>query len=256
MDIADYISERTSIAVRQVSEKLAPTCVGCPFAKVFISEQPDPMRDAHLLKINFRCDRMGMAGKVCPDGGDPTLKYAKDAGMRRNISEQQFAVNVNLERHMMDATTSMVSDLLKNDGYMDMLKAKIHERKDLIGESFHILNETIAFVTENRHTSDHPILWVGDEIETLSEAREEFNLRHKREYRQNVDNSSQMCKPTPYMKDHFQTIWQTPFGIFVDYKGNKHQTFNRGIAEVVHIPKEFEIRLSQEEIYEDWGSFG
>lgn len=259
MDTEEYIEHKTSTIIRSIANKLAPTCVGCPLAKIFVSEDRDFTRDSHRLKVNFRCDKMGMIGPICPDKGDPTLRYAKDVGMRRLLSEDQISVETGLEYRDMKASTVEVSKLLKSNAYMDVLHAEVREEKNRIGERLHVFNEALNFASSiTFDDSSEPILWIGEEgHDTFIDALNEVVTKHTIEYRAEVDRSTGICEPTAYMKEHLSDNLSVPFGIFVDFEGENFRSFTREPREVVHMPKELELPIRpQEEIYEDWGSFG
>lgn len=256
MKTEGYISDRTELAVRAISEKLAPTCVNCPNAKLFISEMQDLYRDAHNVKINVRCDKMGIQGNVCPDGGDPREKYAKDIGMMRNLSEEQVAFRIVLENYMMgDSKRSDIAKIVKSREYLDLINEKVKGIKSELDDKLHIMNEAIAYVS---HHIDNtiPILWVGDyQWDNMSEALDEYYSDHESEYREKLELSSGMCSPTVYMKNHFEEDFQRPFGVLVD-REVANGSSGTNLGEMIKIPEEFLGTIDPEELYEDWGSFG
>lgn len=260
MDREDYIEERTKIAVRATANKLAPTCLGCPFAKVFISEDRDFEKDAHRLRLNFRCAKMGEAIIKCPDGGDPTRRYAKDIGMWRTLSENQLAFDTSLSYPMMKGTdTARLSRLLKSSEYMSLIGSKIGKEKYQTEERLHVWNEALSFV--NRDKEMEPVLWIGGEgHENFGAAINELERFHILEYTRDLDRSSGICEPTTYMKRHLPDHLQRPFGIFVDSKNKTSDKTHEGVDFLGDdLPREIKTYVpepTQDELYEDWGVFG
>ncbi len=261
MKTAEYIDDMTGMGVKSIAERLAPACIGCPLAKVFISEDRIDSSDCHLVKINIRCDKMGIHGNICPDGGDPRKKYATDIGMMRNLCDEQLATNVQLHYFMMPGTTTVeVSRLLKSDSYRDMIQRKFKKVKNDLDETLHIMNETIAYVSAHC-TKTEPITWNGKEISNLSQAIGDVRSKHYEEYRSETSmRSSGICVATEYMKEHFEKEFQTPFGIFVDspseYEGVSFMGDEAMTKEEIDMPKAFKKLIEPEEVYDNWASFG
>ena len=235
-------------------------------AKLFVSEEPDLKRDRHRLKINVRCDKMGMIGNICPDRGDPTLKYAKDIGMRRSLSEQQYAININLEYHMMDLTKlDSLSNILKSGAYTSLVKSKMGAEKHRIDAKLHIYNEAVDYANQGSIKTE-TIAWIGEGHESFSTAMGEVTSKHIFEYREQVSRASGICEPTTYMTEHLPKALHNPFGIFVNFEG--HKMGMEPIDEDVGFLGEdappklapetvaFVPEPTQDELYEDWGAFG
>ena len=257
MDAEDYIEDKTTAIVRSICDKLAPTCVGCPMAKVFVSQDPNPERDDHRLKINLRCDKMGMIGNICPDRGDPSRKYAKDIGMRRLLSEEQLSNTTNLDRFgMAGRNNTDIGRILGGEFYLNLVRSKMKEQYRRTEAKLHIFNEAVSYVAQGRSVNIEPVFWIGEEShDSLSEAVVEVEVKHRLEYEQKVEFSTGICEPTTYMKEHLQKELQRPFGVFVE-----HAKLHEGIdflgeelppKPIVHVPEP-----TQDELYADWGAYG
>jgi len=266
MSSVEQIEHVTSSAVRALCNSLAPSCVGCPSAQLFSSVDDDLSTGDIRVKLNVRCDKMGMSGPACPDGGTPGQTYLKDVGVTRTLGETQLSKAFAVVRGV-DVVSADAKRMLKSPAYIDGIHSLVREQELELAKDLHIVNETIDFVT-HAEPLDTPIIWVGDTaFTTYSEARSTYVLQHDHQYYTHRDHRSGICEPTPYMKDHFPKAHQAPFGIFTDppdsakekrprqavrdedgdvqFLGNDHPTK----------PETYIPPPTQEELYEDWGNF-
>ena len=246
-------------------------------ARPFISERQDLRTQDHIIKLNMRCDNMGKTGAICPDGGDPTTKYVKDIGMTRRLYEQQVSHNFILHPLRMQDMTGDISETLKSKTYMSMIDSKINDVQDRRARQLHIIHETIDFVDKDRLPSfppiivskslygavestimarSQPMVWLGEGQDRWETAKHDLTRSHIIEYRQGVEGSSQICEPTTYMKAHFPKDSVIPFGIFVDEPDTVvHHARRPEEISRYDLPPD-PPPPKNEDIYENWATFG
>ena len=249
----------TDAAVRAISNSLAPSCIGCPFARQFVSADRELERDGTRIKISVRCDKMTMLGPACPDGGQPGSTYLKDIGIPRKLGEQQLDKSFILDHF--DTESGFNVDMFKEPGYATYVKVAFEDRSYEIGGLLHNLDETINFVN-NGEPMPEPILWSSEErFETIDQAKTGYIKQHVMEYERNRDEVSLICEPTSYMKEHFPEEYQRHFGVMTEYDDRRsprrmsEDADIRFLGEDMPPPPPSEPELAKDEIYEDWGTF-
>lgn len=258
------IQNLTSLSVRALSDTLAPSCIDCTFARPFVSVDRGMERDDLRVKISVRCDKMTMIGPACPDGGQPGETYLKDLGITRRLGEQQIERSFGIDSFERD-----MEGALKSSGYIEHIKLAFKEQAHNRDAVLHEMNETLNFVTSGGAHSDEPIAWLKGEatFDTFHKAREVYINNHIQPYRERLNDASLICDPTPYMKKYFPKECQLPFGIMTDHSTESAE--KRRLAMEARDSHEGVIFLgddspprstnyeppTQDELYEDWGSF-
>ena len=263
MESSKRIEHFTDMAVRAISNSLAPSCIGCPFTRQFVSADRELERDGIKVKISARCDKMTMLGPACPDGGQPGSTYLKDLGIPRKLGEQQFDKSFVVDRLAMAAVGRRDLDMFRAPNYVNHVKVAFEDHADEIGAFLHNMDETINFVN-NGEPMVEPILWNGEtKFETLDQAKTGYVERHVTEYDRNRDEVSLICEPTSYMKEHFPEEYQRHFGVMTEYERKTRVQARDEFADVKFVgdfppptpPPSSEPELAKDEIYDDWGTF-
>lgn len=246
---------------------LSPSCIGCPSAKSYISTDKDLIRDEIKVKITVRCEKMGMLGPACPDGGTPGGTYLKDIGVTRRLGEQLVAKTFGISREIQMGGVGhyVTGDVVKAPDFIESVKVLFKSEEDRTARLLHEMTETIRYVTEGEML-DEPIVWIGEEkFETLGQAQGSYIKDHVMPIRETLSPSSTYCAPTPYMKDHFPKEYVRNFGILTDppehavRKRQKEASFEdvRFFGDDIPTPPKVYVPPppDQDELYEDWGSF-
>lgn len=266
MTSIDKIAHMTEVTVRGLCHHLSPFCIGCPCAKSYVSTDKNPMRDETKVKIIVRCDKMGMLGPACPDGGTPGGTYLKDLGVTRKLGEQSLAKTFGISREMTKGLDHYASgSVFKAPEFSESISIYFKAEEDSVARLLHEMTETIRYVTEGEDVSE-PIVWIGEKkFETLNQAQDSYIKDHVIHIREALMPGSPYCAPTPYMKDHFPKEYVRNFGILTDPyehaapKRSKGASFEdvRFFGDDIPAPPKAYVPPSpdQDELYEDWGSF-
>ena len=260
----------TEVAVKGICHVLSPSCIGCPSAKSYISTDKDPMRDETKVKITVRCDKMGMLGPACPDGGTPGGTYLKDLGVTRRLGEQLVAktFGVSREIEMKEAGHYVTGDVVKAPDFVRSVEILFKNEEDSTARLLHEMNETIRYVTDG-DVMRGPIEWIGEEkYNTLNhQAKGSYIKDHVVYCREHLIPGSPYCTPTPYMKEHFPKEYVRNFGILTDPPERAESRQPREAVQdefgnvqffgddIPPTPKAYDPPPTQDELYEDWGSF-
>jgi len=271
MKLTGKIEYKTDSTIRGINNIIAPSCVDCPHAKKFVSVDQNPEKDETVVKITARCERMTMLGSVCPDGGEPGKTYLKDLGIPRKLGEQLISSSFSIGRFELEEDrigSDSIETMLKKPSYVEYINQKFKEQADENASILHEMTETINFVS-NADSLDEPIAWLKSEpeFETFNQARADYITQHIQPYQENMDHSSIICNPTPYMKKYFPKKYVQPFGVMTERPISATKTPTREAVRGQHgniisiggdkppEPNTYIPPPTQEEIYEDWGSF-
>ena len=257
----EVISVGAVSSVKAICDLLAPSCIGCPHAKLVSSVDLHMERDATRIQLSARCDYIGRSGEFCPDGGMPGETYLNVMGVTRSLGESQVRHVYSISRHEIEHRK--VKQGTDSSAYQVIISGTFKEEKFKSDELLHILHETISFVEAGETWADDgPMVWKGPTaFVTQKEAQAEYITKHIRPYQLDMDHMTRICEPTSYMKANFPKEHIRDFGIFVEFDEKAAKQVRMmppmqaadGPQDTIREP---DLVVPQEELYEDWGSFG